>query len=170
MLIDCLLKAIFIFLIYNIVALLLFGVPHSLSMTYYLFKEIKEMLKLLFPSMIILMIIFLLPCWLQISEGSDFQFSAFLSMAALMFVGVCPTFLDSDLENKVHSISAIICAIFALLWVILVTQFWYIIPIIFVIIAVISVVTKTWKTCYTYWLEMVAFLSTFIAITLYYLL
>lgn len=170
MIIDCLSKAIFMFVIYNIVALLLFGVPHSLSMTYYLFKERKEILKVLFPAMIALMVMFLLPCWLQISEGSDFQFSAFLSMAALMFVGACPTFLDSDMENKVHSISAIICAIFALLWIILVTPFWYIIPIILEIIAVISVVTKTWKTCYTYWLEMVAFVSTFIAITLYYLL
>jgi hypothetical protein len=149
---------------------MLFGVPHSLSMTYYLFKERKNNLKMLFPAMIGLMVLFLMPCWLQISECSDFQFTAFLSMASLMFVGACPTCLDSDMENKVHSISAIICAIFALLWIILVTPYWYVILIVFAIIAAISVVTKTWKTCYKYWLEMVAFISTFISITLYYLL
>ena len=157
MIIDCLAKAIFMFLVYNIVSILLFGIPHSLSMTYYLFKNRKEILKVLFPSMIMLMTIFLLPCWLQISDGSDFQFTAFLSMASLMFVGACPTFLTAGLENKVHYISAIICAVFALLWIILVTQYWYIIPIISAIIAAIAVATKTWKTCYTYWLEMIAF-------------
>ena len=39
MIIDCLSKAIFLFVIYNIIALILFGVPKSLSMTYYLYKE-----------------------------------------------------------------------------------------------------------------------------------
>lgn len=169
MIIDCLSKAIFMFIVYNIVSLMLFGVPHSLSMTYYLFKERKNILKMLFPVMIGLMAMFLMPCWLQISEGSDFQFTAFLSIAALMFVGVCPGFLDSDMENKVHSISAIICAIFALLWIILVTPYWYVILIVLAGIAAAAILTKTWKTCYTYWLEMVAFISTFIAILIYYL-
>ena len=169
MIIDCLSKAIFMFIVYNIVTLMLFGVPYSLSMTYYLFKERKNNLKVLFPAMIILMVIFLMPCLLQISEGSNFQFTAFLSMASLMFVGVCPGFLDSDMKNNVHSISAIICAIFALLWIILVTQYWYVILIVFACVAITAFVTKTWKICYTYWLEMVAFISTFIAIIIYYL-
>ena len=36
------------------------------------------------------------------------------------------------------------------------------------VIAAISVITKTWKACYIYWLEMVAFVSTFISIIAYY--
>lgn len=170
MIIDCLSKTIFMFVVYNIVTLLLFGVPKSLSMTYYLFKERKNILKVLFPALITLMVIFLMPCWLQISEGSDMQFMAFLSMASLMFVGACPTFLNSKMEDNVHSISAFLCAIFALLWVIFVTSYWYIILIAFVIFAVLAILTKTWKTCYIYWFEMVAFWSTFISILLYYLL
>lgn len=169
MIIDCLSKAIFLFVVYNIIALLLFGVPHSLSMTYYLYKQRKNILKVLFPGMITLLVIFLLPCWLEISKGHNFEFTAFLSVSALMFVGACPAFLDSKMEDNIHSIAAIICAIFALLWIILVTPYWYVILSSFALFTLIAFFTKTWKTCYTYWLEIVAFISTFIAMTLYYL-
>ena len=81
MIIDCLGKAIFMFAVYNIIALLLFGVPKSLSDTYYLFKERNSTLKFLFPSMMTLLTFFLMPAWLEMSEGSPFQFTAFLSAA-----------------------------------------------------------------------------------------
>ena len=102
MIIDCLGKAIFMFLIYNIVALVLFGVPKSLSMTYYLFKNKVDTLKFLFPAMMTMLTVFLMPCWLQMSEGSNFQFTAFLSAAGVLFVGAAPAFLDSSLENMAH--------------------------------------------------------------------
>lgn len=168
MIIDCLGKAIFMFFVYNIIALLLFGVPKSLSDTYYLFKERNSTLKFLFPSMMTLLTLFLMPSWLEMSEGSPFQFTAFLSAAGVLFVGAAPSFKDSEMENKVHSIAAYICAAAALSWICLVTPYWYIILIVFGIIAALAVVTKTWKTCYIYWLEMVAFVSTFISIIAYY--
>lgn len=168
MIIDCLGKAIFMFFVYNIIALLLFGVPKSLSDTYYLFKERNSTLKFLFPSMMTLLTLFLMPAWLEMSKGSPFQFTAFLSAAGVLFVGAAPSFKDSEMENKVHSIAAYICAAAALSWICLVTPYWYIILIVFGIIAALAVVTKTWKTCYIYWLEMVAFVSTFISIIAYY--
>lgn len=169
MILDCLSKAIFMFLIYNAVALLLFGVPKSLSMTYYLFKNKVETLKWLFPGMMFLMTVFLMPCWLEISEGSDFQFTAFLSAGGILFVGAAPAFLSSDLEDKIHNISAYIAAAFAIAWVLLVTPYWYVILIVFAVIALIALITKTWKTSIIYWLEMVAFISTFISILSYYM-
>lgn len=170
MIIDCLSKAIFLFVIYNIVALVLFGVPKSLSMTYYLFKERKNALKVLFPAMIAMLCILLIPCWLEISEGSNFQFLSFLAPAALMFVGFTPAFNDADMYKTIHNIAAYTCAVFALLWIILVTPYWYVILIVLGVMAAISIVTKTWKTCYIYWLEMVAFISLFISIILYYII
>ena len=168
MIIDCLSKAIFLFAIYNIISLLLFGVPKSLSMTYYLYKERLNSLKVLFPAMITLLCVFLIPCWLEISEGSDFQFLAFLSAGSLMFVGAAPAFKDNDLENKVHTYSAYCCAAFAILWILLVTPYWYIICIVLAVIIAIGIITKTLKSGLTYWVEMVAFISTFISITAYY--
>jgi hypothetical protein len=72
------------------------------------------------------------------------------------------------MENNVHSIAAYICAAAALAWICLVTPYWYVILIVFGVVAALAVVTKTWKTCYIYWLGMVAFVSTFISIIAYY--
>ena len=168
MILDCLSKAIFMFIIYNAVALLLFGVPKSLSMTYYLFKDRVETLKWLFPSMMTLLTIFLMPCWLEISEGSPFQFTAFLSAAGVLFVGAAPAFKSSSLENMVHQVSAYICAAAAIAWICLVTPYWWIILIVLAVIALLAYITKTIKSSYIYWLEMVAFISTFISIVAYY--
>lgn len=168
MILDCLSKAIFMFLIYNAVALLLFGVPKSLSMTYYLFKDRVETLRFLFPAMMTMLTVFLMPCWLEISEGSPFQFTAFLSAAGVLFVGAAPAFKSSSLENAVHQWSAYICAAAAIAWICLVTPYWWIILIVLGIIALLAIVTKTVKSSYIYWLEMVAFISTFISIVIYY--
>lgn len=167
MIIDCVSKAILMFLMYNIVCLILFGVPKSLNQTYYLFKERINALKVLFPVMIGLIVVFLLPCLFSISEDSAFQFMAFLSMVALLFVGFCPTFLNSNFDNKLHTIATYIYATYALLWIIFVTPYWYIILIMAGIISVIATLTKTWKKSYIYWLEMITFISIFITIILY---
>ena len=111
----------------------------------------------------------LMPAWLEISVGSPFQFLAFLAPAGIMFTGAAPAFKSSELENTVHMTSAIFAAITALLWVGLVANLWFVIVIWFVIIAILAIVTKTVKSSYIYWLETVAFLSTFTAILAYYL-
>ena len=168
MILDCLSKAIFMFIIYNVVALLLFGVPKSLSMTYYLFKDRVETLKWLFPSMMTLLTIFLMPCWLEISDGSPFQFTVILSAAGVLFVGAAPAFKSSSLENMVHQVSAYICSAAAIAWICLVTPYWWIILIVLAVIALLAYITKTIKSSYIYWLEMIAFISTFISIVAYY--
>jgi hypothetical protein len=169
MIFDCIGKAIFLFLVYNIVTILLFGVPRSLSETFYLYQKKHDNLKVLFPLTIVLLAIFLMPCWLTLSDGSDYQFLSFLSSMALTFVGASPAFDEDHLENTIHNVSAYICAICALLWIVLVTHFWYLILISFVIVAILAVLTKTWRTCYIYWLEIGVFLSTFSSIILYYI-
>ena len=156
------------FAIYNIVVLLLFGVPKSLSMTYYLFKERSDVLKILFPGMMTALGIFLMPCWIEMSEGSPFQFFAFLSAASLLFVAFAPAFKESDLENIVHHIGAICCAVFAMLWIILVTPYWYVVLIVLAIVVALAFVTKTIKSGYIYWFEIVAFVSTFISMIAFY--
>jgi hypothetical protein len=66
--------------------------------------------------------------------------------------------------------SAYMCAGFAILWIILVTKLWWIILIVLALVVVAAILTKTWKTCYIYWLEMVAFVSTFISMIAYYVM
>ena len=170
MIIDCLSKAIFLFAIYNIVALMLFGVPQSLSNTHYLFSENHKALRFMFPAFITILCFMFIPCWLELSKGSMFQFTAFLSGASLLFVGASPYFKNAGLEGFVHSMSAYMCAGFAILWIILVTKLWWIILIVLALVVVAAILTKTWKTCYIYWLEMVAFVSTFVSMVVYYVM
>lgn len=155
-----------IFVAYNAVAITFFGIPESLSNTYYLYKE-KSGKGWLFCLMMYLVVALMMPAWISLSEGSDFQFLAFLAPASIMFVGTAPRFKDGDLENKVHTISAIIAAVCSLAWVALVTPYWWVMLIWLGLIALASIFTSSYKTCLVYWLEMVAFGSTFTAAIMY---
>lgn len=163
------LTAIAIYTIYNLVILRTIGVPKSLSMTFYLLQEKKKWLRIWFPIMMVSMAFLLMPAWLEISINSPFQFLAFLAPSAIIFTGCAPAFKSSGLENAVHMTSAIVAAITALLWVGLVANLWILIAIWLIIIAVTAIVTKTVKSSYIYWLETIAFITTFNALLVYYL-
>lgn len=166
---TCVIVAFLLYLVYNGVVLGGFGVPKSLSMTFYLFQEKKKWTRIFFPIMMISTAFLLLPAWLEISALGSLQFLAFLAAAGIMFVGAAPAFKSSDLENTVHMTSAIVAAIFALLWVVLVSKLWWVILIWLAILGLIMLVTKTVKSSYIYWLETIAFMSTFTSILVYYL-
>ena len=166
--IICVFIAFFIYLIYNGITLKLFGVPKSLSMTFYLLQEKKNWTRIFFPIMMVGMAFLLLPAWLEISVGSLFQFLAFLTVTGIIFVGAVPTFKSSDLENTVHMTSAIVAAIFAILWVILVSKLWWTIVLWIATLGLTMWLTKTIKSSYIYWLETIAFMSTFTSIIAYY--
>lgn len=154
-----------IYVAYNAVSLAIFGVPESLSNTYYLYKE-KWNKGWLFCLMMYLVVALMMPAWISLSEGSNFQFLAFLAPASIMFVGTAPRFKDSQLESRVHTVSAIIAAVCSLLWVALVTPYWWVMLIWWGIISGCFTITKSYS-CYTYWLEQVAFGSTFTAAIMY---
>jgi hypothetical protein len=151
-----------IYAVYNAVALALFGVPESLSNTYYLYQA-KCNKGWIFCSMMYLVVAFMMPAWITMSEGSDFQFLSFLAPASIAFVGTAPKFKDSGLENKVHTYSAYLAAACSLLWIGLVTPYWWTILAWAGLVAVVAWMTKTWKSALIYWLETVAFGATFTA-------
>ena len=155
-----------IYVAYNAFSLAIFGVPESLSNTYYLYKE-KWNKGWLFCLMMYLVVALMMPAWITLSEGSNFQFLAFLAPASIAFVGTAPKFKDSQLESRVHTVSAIIAAACSLLWVALATPYWVAIPIYVVFEGAKAFFSKTYKTCLVYWLEQIAFLSTFTSAILY---
>lgn len=155
-----------IYVAYNAISLALFGVPESLSNTYYLWKE-RSNKGWLFPLMMYAVVALMMPAWITLSEGSDFQFLAFLAPAAIAFVGTAPAFKSDDLENVVHTTAAIVAAICSLAWVAVITPYWWIILVWFGFIALASVLTSSYKTCLVYWLEQVAFGATFTSAILY---
>lgn len=154
-----------IYVAYNAVSLAIFGMPESLSNTYYLWKE-KCNKGWLFPLMMYLVVALMMPAWITLSEGSDFQFLAFIAPASIAFVGTAPRFKDSQLESRVHTVSAIIAAACSLAWVALVTPYWWVMLIWWGLISGCLTITKSYS-CYVYWLEQVAFGSTFTAAIIY---
>lgn len=158
--------ATIIYVAYNAISLANFGVPHSLSITYYLWKKDSNK-GYVFSLMMYAVVMCMMPAWITMSEGSDYQFLAFLAPAAITFVGTAPRFLDTDLENKVHSIAALIAAVCSLAWVVLVTPYWWLILVWLGFVAIASVLTSTYKTSIVYWLETIAFGATFSSTILY---
>lgn len=155
-----------IYLAYNAICLALFGIPKSLSDTYYLWKA-ESGKGWYFSLMMYAVVALMMPAWITMSEGSDFQFLAFLAPAAIAFVGTAPRFKDTELENHVHMTSAYLAAAFALLWVALVTPYWWVILIWLCSMACLAVLTSSYKTALVYWLETIAFGSTFTATIVY---
>lgn len=162
-----LLIAFIIYLIYNGVAIKLFGIPESLSNTFYLYKDKKDWLKVLFPIMMLSIVVFLLPSWLTISEGSNLQFLSFLAVGGILFTGAAPMFKNKGIESRVHTISAICAAVFSILWVVFVAKLLLLLIVWFLIVALLSISTGTYKKCLIYWLETVAFMSSFNAIIMH---
>ena len=154
-----------IYIAYNAICLTLFSIPESLSNTYYLWRE-KNGKGWLFPLMMYAVVILMMPAWITMSEGSDFQFLSFLAPASIAFVGTAPRFKDGDLENKVHTISAVIAAACSLLWVTLVTPYGWVMLIWWSIINGCFAITKSYS-CRVYWLETIAFGATFTAAIMY---
>ena len=155
-----------IYLAYNAICLALFSIPESLSNTYYLWKE-KNGKGWLFCLMMYLVVALMMPAWITLSEGSNFQFLAFLAPASITFVGTAPRFKSGGLENKVHMTSAYIAAACSLLWVALVTPYWWVMLIWLGFIALASILTSSCKTALVYWLETIAFGATFTSTFLY---
>lgn len=115
-----------IFLAYIAGTCLYFGVPASISDTYYKLERRHKGLGWLFTAMCWLVGGLLLPALLDITPES-YQFTAFLACAGLLFVGAAPQFKLS-LTGVVHYGSAAICVVFSQIWVGL-TVWWVLLPI-----------------------------------------
>jgi hypothetical protein len=162
--------SLFLFTAYNAVALKRFGVPKSLSDTFYLWNGVKKNLGYIFTGMMGGMSLTLLPAWIevgnQVSSWSPFlNFLVFFACGAIMFVGVAPAFRGDRTEGLVHEISAKIAAACALIWCFVVCyQIWYVPLACIIAVLIAGLCTRTFKKCSVYWLEMMAFAATFMTV------
>lgn len=159
------------FTVYNIVILYKFGVPVSLSDSFYLLNGVKKGLGFLFTAMMVSMAFCLMPGWLEITEtitswSKNFTALPFLAAAGIAFVGAAPAFRKNEVEKLVHGISAYLAAAFSILWICIVCYevALIVLPISVFVIVVLGLSTKTLKSSKIYWLEMLAFLATFATI------
>lgn len=183
--------AILIFLVYNLAIIGNFGIPTSLSASFYLLNERKNNLGYIFTAMMWTITFLIMPYWMALAdsfEGWEHYLVplAFLAPACIAFVGTAPAFRGCELENRVHMISASLCAVFSILWCLIACwRIAYIVPISIAIVWLIAYiqaiyhVEKNHSTSDTfnedikqwlhrnkdYWWEMCAFLATFATLT-----
>lgn len=102
--------SLIIMLSYLGLVLIRFGIPKSISETYYLLGKMGWLFQVTLFSVAFLVVPTLID---MSSEGT--RFLAFLACAGLAFVGAAPLF-KRKLDGKVHYISASICCIGLVLW------------------------------------------------------
>lgn len=160
-----------LFTIYNVCIVSKFGIPVSLSDSFYLLNGVKKGLGFIFTAMMVSMAFCLMPGWLEITEtitswSKNFTALPFLTAAGIAFVGAAPAFRKNEVEKLVHGISAYLAAAFSILWICIVCYevALIVLPISVFVIVALGLSTKTLKSSKIYWLEMLAFLSTFATI------
>lgn len=107
----------------------------------------------------------LLPPILQASAGKVWQFSGFLCCVSIMFIAFTPNYDHDRKLSTVHTALALSGAIWSILYVAFnAPHLWWIFPAYLAICALACVLTslKTWN----FWLEEVAFFSTYTAVFL----
>ena len=158
-----------IYIVYNLISLYTFGVPGSLSATYYLWNDVKKGASYAFCVCLGLMVALLLPSWLELSEGSPWQFLSFLTCGSLLFVAAAPNFKSLGIESTVHTVSAIFSAVCGLCWVIFVADLWVVILLTLLYTLIVAVSHCSLNRCYVYWLETIAFLSIYFSVIITYI-
>lgn len=151
-----------------------YGVPDSISESYYLLPP--KIRLLVFYGWTILVAIPLVIFWLNISEGTA-QPLIFFGCAFLIFVGVAAPFKDKGMTNKVHVISAALCALLTQIWIFRYTPFWVFSLALTVIFFAFGLRTKgalggerTAINSLTFFLELAAFISVYIGVYGFYML
>lgn len=149
-----LLTATFIMSLYLAYVVKYFGIPRSLSDTYYLLENKGW----IFQVVLGLFSVLLMPIWIELSSENT-QFLAFLACGGLMFVAAAPCF-KVKIEGKIHYSSAVICCLSAFIWQII--EMCWLIPVISLSCALIT--TAFFKGKLFWWIEMGILISSVISI------
>lgn len=135
------------YLIYVVVR---FGVPYSISETYYLLGKKGWLFQVTLFSVAFLVV----PTLIDRSSENT-QFLAFLACAGLAFVAAAPLF-KMELEGKVHYTSAVICCVSLVLWQVFNTS--WIVPLVAFALVLIPMLRDR---KFTWWLEIATIVSTY---------
>lgn len=131
-----------------------FGIPRSLSDTFYLLGKRGW----LFQCVLGVFGGLLMPVWLDVSSDNS-EFLAFLACSGLLFVAAAPCF-KVELEGKVHYTAAVVCCVAAFVWQ-LVEMCW-VLPVCSLALALGA--TAITKGKLFWWVEMAIIVSSVLSI------
>jgi hypothetical protein len=145
-----------------------YGVPESVSESYYLLPE-KVRLPV-FYGWTATVALPLLISWIDISKDKGIAL-IFFGCAFLIFVGAAAPFKDKGMTGNVHAVSALLCAVLTQIWIFAFTPFWVFSPAFAALFASFGLKIKGAKgggresaRSLIFFLELAAFLSAYIAV------
>ncbi|MDR3140544.1 MAG: hypothetical protein LBU37_02265 [Tannerellaceae bacterium] len=141
-----------VFALYIIGILATFGIPHSISDSFYLMEEKRNNLGYLFTLWCFFIAFSLIPVIFHLTEGEWFQFLGLFTCGGLGFVGAAPFF--RGYEKTIHFTGAIVCAVTGFSWMVL-SGYWR-----FPVVALLAALYPAYKDKkWTFWGESALFLS-----------
>jgi hypothetical protein len=141
-----------VFALYITGILAAFGIPHSISDSFYLMNEKRNNLGYVFTLWCFVVAFSLIPVIFHLAEGEWFQFLGLFACGGLGFVGAAPLFRSH--EKTIHYTGAIVCAVTGFSWMAL-SGYWY-----SPVIALIAVLYPAYRDKkWTFWVELALFVS-----------
>jgi uncharacterized membrane protein YccF (DUF307 family) len=167
-----------VFVAYLAVILRRFGVPKSISESYYLWPRGRG--QWLFNGFCLLTAVPLMIFWLDISPD-QWRFLVFFACAPLGFVGAAGAFKDVVLTRPVHFGAAGVSAVASQVWIVL-NGWWWIASLVLLAAAGVLTLagklnpklrgrdaTGTTRSAWLFWVEVAAFSSVYIAVMAHYI-
>lgn len=139
-----------------------FGIPRSLSQSYYNLGG-KEGKGYLFYLMIVITVFLLISPLVEAA-----QYWGFLTAASLAFVGAAAAFKDNITQRIVHITSALLSALCAGFTLYRMDKLIVLIPVIIIVVTA-ALSTKTVKKSIIFWMEMIPIYSIFTGLITYFL-
>lgn len=157
--------SLFLFVVYITGIILVFGIPASISDSYYLLESKKRNLGSLFTLMMFSVGIFIIAPMIEITP-ENWEFLPFLSIAGICFVGSAPLFKRNNTDTFVHFYGAGSAAIFSLTWLFICYPENWVSLIEVIILTGIGVFLskRRFKETYVFWAEIVLFLTIYISL------
>ena len=110
------LVAAILFVAYVVLECHFFGVPISISNSFYLYNSKKNGLGYVFTMFLFAEAFLIMFSMLSMSEGHWYQFMGFIPAVGIAMCGCAPRTKESDLENNIHVAGAMIGAFGGLFW------------------------------------------------------
>lgn len=165
MLLGLTITSLVILMSYTVAVCIKFGIPTTLSESYYFIYK-----KYLFTLVMWLSGFLLLPPIMEMT-GGDTQIIPFLSIIGIMIVGAAPRYKEQ--ERTLHIIGATMAGFFSQLWIILYAYPWTLLTWAILIIWAIGILIESklveWseeldKRKWFFWAEMLAFINLYLNI------
>ena len=165
MLLGLTITSLVILMSYTVAVCIKFGIPTTLSESYYFIYK-----KYLFTLVMWLSGFLLLPPIMEMT-GGDTQIIPFLSIIGIMIVGAAPKYKEQ--ERTLHIVGATMAGFFSQLWIILYSYPWTLLTWAILIIWAIGILIESklveWseeldKRKWFFWAEMLAFINLYLNI------